>query len=129
MTDQELAAHLIEEPIDAMDELAMDMVPVAARFVVAVHDRETDVIHRAIHRLSRQQRDALLVVLAAMVPDGIGVRDLLAWVDDPDWARNKRCSHCGEIKPRSEFTQDMSKRDGKRGVCRGCDAAARRRAA
>lgn len=129
MTDLELGAHLADEPVEAMDVLAMDMVPVASRFVVTVHDRDADVIERAVRRLTGQQKDALLVVLAAMVPDGVGVRDLLAWVDDPDWANNKQCFRCGEIKPRTEFTTDRSKPDGKRGECRHCGAAARRGAA
>lgn len=129
MTDLELGAHLSDEPVEEMDGLAMDMVPVAARFAVTVHERDAETIDKAIRRMSPRQKDALLVVLGAMVPVGIGVRDLLAWVDDPDWANNKQCFRCGQVKPRTEFTTDRTKADGKRGECRHCSAAARRGAA
>jgi hypothetical protein len=34
----------------------------------------------------------------------------------------KRCTKCGQIKPRSEFPRDAQKRDGLRCNCKRCDA-------
>jgi hypothetical protein len=37
----------------------------------------------------------------------------------------KRCAHCGLVKPRSEFWRDRAKRDGLDCSCRSCRKAAR----
>ena len=38
----------------------------------------------------------------------------------------KRCSRCGEEKPLAEFSVDKSRRSGRRGNCRACDAIRQR---
>lgn len=35
-------------------------------------------------------------------------------------SKTKRCSHCGQAKPRSAFSRDRQKRDGLSGWCKSC---------
>lgn len=67
------------------DDLASDMVPVATDLVCLVRDWDRDGIADKLSSLSEHRKDALIVVLAAMVPDDIGTVDLLSWVpQEPD---------------------------------------------
>ena len=39
----------------------------------------------------------------------------------------KRCKHCGELKPLEDFYGDAAARDGRRPECKACSAARRKR--
>lgn len=57
----------------------------ALELVVAVRDLEPEWVHREIARLAAGGHlPALVVALAAMVPDDVPVADLLEWTDDLD---------------------------------------------
>jgi hypothetical protein len=61
-------------------DLAERLVPVAADLVLRVRDEGRDAIGHLLATLTPEERWALPVVLAAMVPPGLPVGDLLAWV-------------------------------------------------
>lgn len=60
--------------------LAARLVPVAADLVVRVHEEGRESIGELLGRLNDEERWALPVVLAAMVPPDRPVSELLAWV-------------------------------------------------
>lgn len=64
------------------DRLAERMIPVAAQLAGTVHDDGPEQVAAIIDPLTRDQINALCVVLAAMVPVDRTVSDLLAWIDD-----------------------------------------------
>lgn len=57
-------------------------VPRATALVSIVRDEDANAVARIIDPLSWEQMAALVVVLAAMVPDDRSVRDLTAWVHE-----------------------------------------------
>lgn len=59
------------------------MVPVACDLVDRVRDQSPQAVQELIHSLNPQERYALTVVLAAMVPTDRTVTELLAWIDGP----------------------------------------------
>lgn len=61
-------------------DLAERLVPVAADLVLRVRDEGRDSIGHLLITLTPEERWALPVVLAAMVPPDLPVGDLLAWV-------------------------------------------------
>ena len=67
--------------------LAERLVPVAAEFVGVVRDEDRDSVGRFLARLPRQERDALPVILAAMIPDDRTPADLLSWVTWDEFGR------------------------------------------
>jgi hypothetical protein len=54
----------------------------ATALVTIVRDEDANAVARIIDPLSWEQMAALVVVLAAMVPDDRSVEDLTAWVHD-----------------------------------------------
>ena len=63
-----------------LGELAERLVPVAASFVGVVRDEDRDAVTAFIAERTQHERDALLVILAAMIPDALSPADLLSWV-------------------------------------------------
>lgn len=63
-----------------LGEFAERLVPVAASLVGVVRDEDRDGVTRFLSRLTHHERDALLVILAALVPDDRSPADLLDWV-------------------------------------------------
>jgi hypothetical protein len=63
----------------AKAHLAERMVPVAAEMACAVRDEDAAAIGERLEGLDRQELYGLVAVLAAMVPDGEPIGDLLAW--------------------------------------------------
>jgi hypothetical protein len=61
-------------------DLAEAMVPLAARLAGAVHDRDPAAVACLLGKVPAGAKDALAVVLAAMVDVDQSPRDLLAWV-------------------------------------------------
>ncbi|WP_263251608.1 hypothetical protein [Saccharopolyspora rosea] len=61
------------------------LVPVAAQLAAAVHDHDAAAVAQL---LDGADLPALVVLLAAMVPDDLTPSELLAWCDDPaEYAR------------------------------------------
>jgi hypothetical protein len=65
----------------ARGRLAERLVPVAMTFVGAVRNLDADGITEFLDELTEDERLALPVILAAMVPDDRTPQELLAWVD------------------------------------------------
>lgn len=63
-----------------LGNLAERLVPVAASFVSVVRDEDRDAITAFLAKRTAHERDALLVILAAMIPDDRTPADLLSWV-------------------------------------------------
>ncbi len=63
-----------------LGELAERLVPVAASFVGVVRDEDRDGVTAFLAARTQHERDALLVILAAMIPDDLSPADLLSWV-------------------------------------------------
>jgi hypothetical protein len=66
-----------------MDAFAAGMLPRAIDLVCQVRDRDADAVEEIIGPLSVVGLRALVVVLAAMVPDDQNADDLLAWTHEP----------------------------------------------
>jgi hypothetical protein len=64
------------------DDLADSMVPVACHLASLVRGRNLDAIAARLRGLSVQERDALIIVQAAMIPADEPVGDLLAWTEE-----------------------------------------------
>ena len=67
--------------------LAERLVPVAAAFVGVVRDEDRDGVGRFLAGLPQPERDALPVILAAMIPDDRSPADLLGWVTWDEFGR------------------------------------------
>ena len=65
--------------VNQLDELTHVMYPVAADMVCQVHDRADATVRRILTRMDPVHLRALVVVLAAMVPDDVPMDDLVAW--------------------------------------------------
>jgi hypothetical protein len=63
------------------DELAASMIPVACELACLVRDWDRKSIARRLGTLTPEQWPALVVVLAAMVPDDAPLPDLLGWLE------------------------------------------------
>jgi hypothetical protein len=95
------------------EQVAVDLVPVAAELVGIVHDHGPHAYADVFARVPADQWHALAVVLAAMVDPSRRVSELLAWTHHParsldgtdydinptaPWEhRRKACRDCGEI--------------------------------
>jgi hypothetical protein len=124
-----------EHPLDGLLE---EMLPVAAEVTVAVRDRDPHAVAAALWPLldAGQHRRicALIVDLAALVPDDKPMGDLLAWthgpvVDDATYAKIvafnpqpglRECRDCHEWLPLKSFTKDRTRKGGYRPQCRSC---------
>lgn len=93
------------------DHLTQQAVPLAAQLVCAVRDDVTET-HRLLLSLdgaTRAEVHALLVVLAAMVPDDRTTADLLAWTTgkpipaDAAWTvEDLRKAHAARVRGKSD---------------------------
>ena len=63
-----------------LGDLAERLVPVAASFVGVVREEDRDGVTAFLSDLAVHERDALLVILAAMIPEDRTPADLLSWV-------------------------------------------------
>lgn len=68
-------------------ELAERMVATACQLACLVRDSGRDEIGKFLATLGAGERDALLVVLAAMVPDDTAPGDLLSWITWDEYGR------------------------------------------
>ena len=75
-----MSARVSDVSAAARGRLAERLVPVALALVGAVRDQDGDGIAEFLAGLSAGERDALPVILAAMVPDDRTPQDLLSWV-------------------------------------------------
>lgn len=64
------------------------LVPTASRVIWAVREGNMENVEAALEEVrndcGRVGMDALVIVLAAMVPDDLTPADLLAWTQDPE---------------------------------------------
>lgn len=100
-----------------LDDFLEDLLPAALGVAVAVRDRDGAEVARILEPLGVLELRALAVALAALVPDDVPFRELLAWTHtDP----GKWCTGCEQMRPRAAFHIDRSKPDGLKSQCRGC---------
>ena len=126
----------------ALDDLVEAALPTAMRLAITVHDRDQASTHDVLTAL-RQAGDwdracALMVALAAMVPDDRPAADLLLWSHGPVVSTEtyeaitritpegmKRCSRCRELLALDAFNKDSTMPDGHKPRCRTCIAEIR----
>jgi hypothetical protein len=68
-------------------ELAERMVSVAIELACLVRDEGPDEIGAFISALTGEERDALLIIQAALIPDDTDVKTLLSWVTWDEYGR------------------------------------------
>jgi hypothetical protein len=124
--------------VEQRDDLLERMLPVAAQVVGSVRTRDTDHFTALTEPLDRTRLLALLVDVAAMVPDDRTVADLVRWTHSPTVtdeqyadvvthslrAGMKHCTGCQQWWRLEEFQRSASCKDGRRSQCRVCRAAA-----
>ena len=72
------------------------MVPIACQLAGHVHAHDKTAIHHIIRRLTPHEAYALIVVLAAMIPQDQTPRELLAWTEHrPTRPRLVKLKPCG----------------------------------
>jgi hypothetical protein len=122
--------------VEQRDDLLERMLPVAAQVVGSVRTRDTDHFQTLVSPLDRDQLLALLIDVAAMVPDDQTVAELVLWTHGPDVSDEqyqqltafqvrpgmKHCSWCREWWRLEEFQRSSSTKDGRRSQCRACRA-------
>lgn len=59
------------------------MVPTACQLTGHVHAHDKKAIYNLIRRLTPEEAYALIIVLAAMIPQDHTARELLAWTEQP----------------------------------------------
>lgn len=116
-----------------LDGLVQEMLPVAAEIAINVKDRDADAVRAALEPVLESDRDrvsALIIALAALVPDDQPYAELLAWTcqDQIPYGQlaldavEKYCGACGQVRHRREFHADASRRDGLTWACKVCVA-------
>lgn len=75
-----MSAAVSQVSAAARGRVAEAMVPVAMAFVGVVRDQDGEGVGNFLRALSGAEREALPVILAAMVPDDKTPQELLAWV-------------------------------------------------
>lgn len=123
-----------------LDGLIEEMLPTAAEVAINVRDRDTAGVHAALRPVldgDRNRIAALVIALAALVPDDQPYADLLAWTHQDQLpygqlaldAVEKYCGACRQVRHRREFHADASRRDGLAWSCKRCvsDRGQRRR--
>lgn len=117
-----------------LDGLLDDMVWPAARLVGAVRARDPREVAAVLDPLDRTGLSALLIAVAAMVPDDQTVGQLTLWTHGPVVDQEtydqiavfdvepgmKRCHSCGEVWRLEEFNRDKTKADDRKPDCRQC---------
>ena len=107
---------------DPRDALVNAMLPFATELACQVHDWNAAAVAEILRPLDEQGKDALIVALAALVPVGQPLRDLIAWSHD-----TKPCADCGERKLLTDFHRDSTSPDGRHSYCRACRTETRRK--
>ena len=79
--------HPTREAAARRGELAADMVASACELACLVRDGTRDEIGVYVAGLTEEERVALLIVQAAMIPDDVDVGTLLAWVTWDEYGR------------------------------------------
>lgn len=96
------------QPIEGDDEVSARRrgdyarrvaLPRALRFVEVVHEEHRSGIGAFMAALSRDEIEAVMVVLAALVPEDVPVARLLAWTDA--WDDNGRSVHPRDDRERA----------------------------
>ncbi len=119
---------------DDRDRLLDELLPVAAQLVGAVRNRDADHFQELTAPLGRTRLLALLIDVAAMVPDDKTVAELVLWshgpvVSDEEYQQltafsvrpgMKFCRWCQEWWRVEEFSKMASAKDGRRSQCRAC---------
>jgi hypothetical protein len=92
----------------ANGDLAEELVPVALELVGLVRDEGPEAIGAFLARLDRGHWAAMMVILAALVPDDRTAEDLLAWVDwdTPQQLARKRARGATHCDAGHELTED-----------------------
>jgi hypothetical protein len=119
----------------ALDGLVEEMLSTAGQIAICVKDRDADGVRDALTPVldagDRDRIAALIIALAALVPDDQTYSELLAWtrqdqlpygelVVDP---LEKWCPSCRQVRSRLvDFHVDRSRRDGLYARCRHCVA-------
>lgn len=112
----------------------------AARLVGAVRARDAEMVAELLEPLDRTGLNALLIFVAALVPDEGSIEELVEWSHGPHVpddqlalsiaadlnATPKRCSRCGREGQEEDFARDASKADGRKTQCRACTSELRR---
>lgn len=117
----------------ALDGLIEEMLPAAAEITMCVKDRDADGVRAALAPVldsGRERTAALIVALAALVPDDQSYGELLAWTWQDQLplgqlvldAVEKFCGACGQVRHRRGFHADASRRDGLAWSCKVCVA-------
>lgn len=126
----------------ALDSLVEEMLPTATEIAVTVRDRDADGVAAALAPIldagDLDRTAALIIALAALVPDDQPYGELLAWTlqDQLPYGQlvvdavEKYCGACRQVRHRREFHTDASRRDGLTWACKVCvaDRHQRRRA-
>lgn len=85
--------HTADTPLTSRQKVALGdmasgtLLTMATDLVIAVREEDRAELTARLHELTRWECDALLVVLAAMVPLDQAIADLLAWVDFDEHGR------------------------------------------
>lgn len=116
-----------------LDNLVEEMLPAATELAVCVRDRDIAGVHAVLGPLldvgDRTRIGALVVALAALVPDDIPFGQLLAWTHNQDQlplgelvldGAEKYCRGCDQVRPRRAFYVDRSRHDGFTSRCKFC---------
>jgi predicted LPLAT superfamily acyltransferase len=122
--------------VDQRDDLLEKMLPAAVQVVGSVRTRDTAHFAALTEALDRTRLLALLVDVAAMVPDDASVADLVRWTHGPVVSAEqyadvvthslrtnmKFCNGCKEWWRLDEFAKYAKSKDGRRSRCRACVA-------
>lgn len=111
------------------------MLPSAIQLVGAVRARDPDWVASILNPLTPQQANALLIAVAAMVPDDVHTDQLLLWTHGPavqdqvygqtvvvELGGGKRCSRCETELPLDQFCPDPrpGNPDHRKSRCKAC---------
>jgi hypothetical protein len=105
---------------DERDEIANAVLPFALDVTAGVRTWNAEKIETVLATLNRAVLSALVVVLAAMVPDDRVLNDLLAWTHHPT---RKICTACRRRKYVDDFAETRAVPGGRDFACRGCRTA------
>lgn len=113
--------------VDQRDDLLKEMLPTATALVCAVRDRDRGDVAEALAALEGDwlRTSAVIVALAALVPEDQSIDDLAAWSHvlrpaDAAVFGGKRCSVCQRLRPMERFHKDSGTADGRVSACQDC---------
>lgn len=119
--------------VDQRDDLLKEMLPTATALVCAVRDRDRGDVAEALAALEGDwlSTSAVIVALAALVPEDRSIDDLAAWSHtlrpaDAAVFGGKRCSVCQRLQARDRFHKDSGNPDGLVSACKDCRSRQRK---